>query len=140
MRGCLNGEKMIISSARHLPVFKLDTPEDLARFREDYGDSLTLDQGYDEVPSFSEVTGAYDEAFFAEHTVLLAYVASSSGSFRYALQDIANSGAALCLNVTQTNDPETYTADMAGWLVMAEVKDEDIAGVTGFDAKLTGAQ
>ena len=136
MRDCLNGEKMIISSVRHLPVYKLDTLEDLNRFKESYKDILTLDQGYDEVPSFNEVTAAYDGSFFAEHSVVLAYVTASSGSFRYAIQDVSREGSVLCLDVVQTNHPEVYTDDMSGWFVIAEVLDSDIVAFTEFDAQL----
>ena len=136
MRDCLNGDKMIISSARHLPVYKLDTKEDLERFIESYKDTLTLDQGYDEVPSFDAVTASYDDSFFADHTVVIAYVAANSGSFRYAIRDISYGGSTFCLNVVQTNDPEVYTDDMAGWFVIAEVLDSDITGYTEFDAQL----
>ncbi|MBR6951656.1 MAG: hypothetical protein IKH56_08015 [Oscillospiraceae bacterium] len=136
MRDCLNGDKMIISSVRHLPVYKFDTLEELNRFKESYKDILTFDQGYDEVPSFNEVTAAYGESFFADHTVVLAYVEASSGSFRYAVRDISCQGSALCLDVEQTNHPEVYTDDMSGWFVIAEVLDSDIAAFTEFDAQL----
>ena len=136
MRDCLNGDKMLISSVRHLPVYKLDTKEDLERFIESYKDTLTLDQGYDEVPSFDAVTASYDDSFFADHTVIIAYVAANSGSFRYAIRDISYGGSTFCLNVVQTNDPEVYTDDTAGWFVIAEVLDSDITGYTEFDAQL----
>ena len=136
MHDCLNGDKMIISSVRHLPVYKLDTKEDLDRFIESYKDTLTLDQGYDEVPSFDTVTASYDESFFADHTVVIAYVAASSGSYRFELQEIEINGSELCLNVIQTNHPEVGTADMAGWFVIAELVNADLADITEFDAKL----
>lgn len=133
---CLNAEKLVISSVRHLPVYKLDTSEDLVRFKENFRDILTLDQGYDEVASFNEVAASYDDSFFANHTVILAYVTASSGSFRYVLQDISTEGTTLCLNVVQMNHPEVYTDDMAGWFVVAEVLDSDLTDYTEFDAKL----
>ncbi len=136
MRDCLNGEKMIISSVRHLPVSKLDTLEDLNRFKESYKDILTLDQGYDEVLSFNEVTASYDNSFFADHTLVLAYVEASSGSFRYAIQDVSYGDSTFCLDVVQTNHPEIGTSDMAGWFVIAEVLDSDIADIAKFDATL----
>ena len=136
MHDCLNGDKMLISSVRHLPVYKLDTKEDLDRFIESYKDTLTLDQGYDEVPSFDTVTASYDESFFADHTVVIAYVAASSGSYRFELQEIEINGSELCLNVIQTNHPEVGTADMAGWFVIAELVNADLADITEFDAKL----
>ena len=133
---CLNAEKMNISSVHHLPAYKLDTAEDLQRFKETFQDILTFDYGYNEVPSFNEVTAGYDEDFFGTHTVIMAYVSSGSGSFRYGIRDVGIDGSALCLNVVQTNHPEVGTDDMAGWLVMAEVLDADIANITEFDAQM----
>ena len=133
---CLNAETMYISSVRHLPVYKLDTEEDLQRFKETFKNILTLDYGYNEVPSFNEVTAGYDEEFFAKHTVILAYVTSGSGSFRYGIRDVAIGDSALCLNVVQTNHPEVGTSDMAGWFVMAELIDADIANIMKFDAQM----
>ena len=133
---CLNAEKLAISSVQHLPVFKFDTKEDLDRFKDTFRDSFTFDHGYDEMPSFNEVTAGYDESFFAEMTVILAYVPASSGSFRFDIQEVVFSGAALCLNVVQINRPEAYTADMSGWFVIAEVLDEVVVGCTEFDAKI----
>ncbi len=133
---CLNAKTLYISSVHHLPVYKLDTEEDLKRFKETFRDVLTLDHGYNEVPSFNEVTAGYDDEFFAKHTVILAYVVSGSGSFRYGIRDVGVGGSTFCLNVVQTNHPEVGTSDMAGWLVMAEVPDADIANITEFDAQM----
>jgi len=136
MRDCLNGDKMIISSFRHLPVYKLDTLEDLNCFKESYKNILTLDQGYDEVPSFEDVTASYDDSFFEGHTIVLAYVTAGSGSCRFDIQEVVSDGSELCLNVIQTNHPEIGTADMAGWFVIAELVNTDLTGITEFDAKL----
>ena len=133
---CLNAEKLAISSVQHLPVFKFDTKEDLDQFRATYRDCFTFDHGYDEMPSFDEVTAGYDESFFAEMAVILAYVPASSGSFRFDIQEVVFSDASLCLNVVQINRPEVYTANMSGWFVMAEVPDRDVADCTEFDAKI----
>ena len=134
---CSNAGMMIISSVpHHLPVYKLDTLKDLEQFKEKFRDILTLDHGYDEVPSFNDITALYDDSFFADHTLVLAYVTAPSGSFRYAIQDISYGGSAFCLDVVQTNDPETHTDDMAGWFVIAEVLDSDIADYILFDAQL----
>ena len=133
---CLNPSAMAISSARHLPVYKFETKTDLDRFKEGFQDVLTLDQGHDEVPSFNEIALSYDDNFFENHIVILAYVTASSGSYRFGIQEVVLDGSELCLNVVQVNHPEVGTADMAGWFVIAEVLDSDIAGVTVFDAKL----
>ena len=137
---CSNAGMMTISSVLHLPVYKLDTLKDLEQFKENFRDILTLDHGYDEVPSFNDITALYDDTFFADHTLVLAYVTAPSGSFRYAIQGISYGGSTFCLDVVQTNDPETHTDDMAGWFVMAEVLDSDIADYILFDAQLVGRE
>ena len=133
---CMNPEKLTISSVRHLPVYKLDTKEDIDQFKEKYRDVLTFDQGYDEVPSFNEATAGYDDTFFAEHTVVLAYVTANSGSLRFGIRDIYQDDSLFCLNVMQMNDPEVGTTDMAGWFMFAEIPDADLEGIADFDAKI----
>ncbi len=134
--GCLNGETMIVSSVQHLPVFRLSSPAELESFEDAYRDTLTRDRGHDEAPSFREAAAGYDEAFFADHSLMLAYVSAASGSYRYALYDAACEGGTFCMYVTRTNDPETYTSDMAGWLVLAEVPDSALEGCGSFDAQM----
>jgi beta-lactamase regulating signal transducer with metallopeptidase domain len=133
---CLNGGAMAISSVHHIPVIRLSSPAELEEFQTAYRDSLTLDRGHDEAPSFLEAVAGYDEAFFADHSLMLAYVSAASGSYRYALYDAACEGGTLCMYVTRTNDPETYTSDRAGWLVLAEVPDSALEGCGSFDAQM----
>ena len=139
-QNCLNPEKMLVSSARHLPVFRFDRKEDIDRFRDEFKDILTLDQGYGEVPSFSEAVSEYDETFFGGHAVIMAYVTSGSGSYRFGLSDICRDGDVLRINVAQTNDPEEGTCDMAGWLVFAEVEKSVVQNCSEFDAVLAGTE
>ena len=136
---CLNAEKAEkrdINTVWHLPVFKFDTKEDLDLFRDQFEDILTFDHGYNEVPSLNEVISKYDDAFFAEHTVILAYVTAGSGSLRFGIRDVYREGNTLCLNVMQTNHPESGTDDMAGWFMIAEVLDKELDTITDYDAKM----
>ncbi|MBR0341342.1 MAG: hypothetical protein IJH64_03745, partial [Oscillospiraceae bacterium] len=131
---CLNPSAMAISSVRHLPIYKFETRADLDRFIENFQD---LDQGYDDVPSFNEIALSYDDSFFENYAVILAYVTASSGSYRFDIQEVIIDGSSFCIDVVRTkNHPKVGTADMAGWFVIAEVLDSDIAGVAVFDAKL----
>ncbi|MBQ6451828.1 MAG: M56 family metallopeptidase [Solobacterium sp.] len=132
----LNPETMLISSYRHLPVYKAETAEELRNLRSTFADILTLNQGHDEVPSFDETISGYDESFFDKHTLVLAYVSASSGTFRYAADDISTDDSVFSVIVRQTNDPEVYTSDMAGWFIIAEVPKDLLAGITGYDAWL----
>ena len=132
----LNGEKMIISSVQHLPVYKFDTKADLDAFKTSFKDVLTMDQGLDETPSFESVTAAYDDSFFGKHSLVLAYVPASSGSFRFGVGDVYCDGGSFCMFVEQLNHPEAYDAMMAGWFAVVEVDKADIANCTSFDAQL----
>lgn len=137
----LNTQKMYISSVRHLPVYRFDTRSDLERFKEDFSGVLSMDRGYDEIPSFREVTAKYDDAFFAENTLMLVYVTASSGSYRYGVESVFCDGQTLSVQVEQTNRISVGTAvtcDMAGWFITVAVPDSMAAGCTAFDAAFVG--
>ncbi len=138
--GCLNLKKMMISAVQHLPVYKLDTREELDRFMSAFRDVFTFDQGYDEVPSFHSLAAEYNESFFDRHSLVIAYVTAASGSFRFVIRDITRHDAAFCLNVMQINQPESYTDDMAGWFMIAEVPDGDLADCSEFDAVIVSRE
>ncbi len=138
--GALNYELLQNQPNEHLPVFKIDTMEELENFKETYNDILLFDQGYDTVRSFSEAMdkAQFDrESFYEEHSLLIIYIPANSGSFRYALQEVKTSGTSICIQVEQANDPEVITEDMAGWLLLACVEDVEISKYTSFDAKLS---
>ncbi len=135
IHSCLNADKLTLDSEPHVPVFRFDTKGDLDKFRETFGDVLTFTYGYSEVPSFNEATAGYDDDFFADHTVILAYVGTVSGSFRFGVGGVSVSGSELCLHIENLlKNLQQWTCDMAGWFVMAEFADENIAGITDFDA------
>lgn len=70
----LNTQKTAVSSVQHLPVYKFDTLKDLEQFKLAFQEILTMERGYDEVPSFNDATADYDETFFEENTLMLVYV------------------------------------------------------------------
>ena len=135
IRDCLNSETMTISSVRHLPIFKFETKAELDEFKSKYKDDFTMDQGYDEIPSFNNETANYDDEFFKDNALILAYISVSSGSFRYGISKVTKGIETLMITVTQLNNPEVYTDDMAGWFLMAEVEKEYIKDCTKFDAQ-----
>jgi len=135
-RVCLNGDKMLESAVQHMPIYKFDVKEELERFKNDFSGILTMDLGYDETPSFNDAVSGYDDDFFAEHTLLLAYIQANSGSFRYGIKDIVCDDSSFCMYIHKTVDPEVYTCDMSGWFVMAEFEDRNIQNCESFDAQL----
>ena len=130
----LNIDKMAISSVRHLPIYKFDTLAELEQFKNDVKDVLSIDAGYDEMPSFNESTTKYDENFFVENTLMLVYVEATSGSYRYGVNSVYHADGNFCIHIEQTNNPETHTDDMSGWFITVAVPDSMVADCTTFDA------
>jgi beta-lactamase regulating signal transducer with metallopeptidase domain len=129
----LNPGVFVINSTPHNPIYKFDTRADLEQFKTTFQGVLSFSGRYDEVPSFDEVTAAYNDDFFANHTVLVVYVTTGSGSNRFKLMNVIVNGSTLMMDVVQANNPYyPGTCDMAGWFVLAEVLDSDIEECTFF--------
>jgi len=119
----------------NLPVFKFDTVSDLVQFEQAFASMFSFGTGYDEMPSFQEVKGAFDEAFFEKNTLVLVYVESGSGSYRYGVKDIYCDDSAMLIRVETRNHPMIITADMAGWFLMVTLPDDLMSGILSFDAE-----
>lgn len=138
----LNAGMMNSETGRHYPVFKFDTAEELAQFKLSFADKLTMTYGYDEVPSFNDVTAGYDEAFFSENTIVLVYVDTSSGSFRYDVSNVSMISESFTVYIEESLPGQDIhgsgeimvTEDMAGWFVILEVPDYTAEKFTKFDA------
>ena len=130
----LNIDKMMISSVMHLPIYKFDTLVQLEQFKSDFGDILTMDHGYDEMPAFNDVTAKYDEKFFDENTLMLVYVEANSGSDRYGVNSVYCADGKFCIKVQNLNSPDVGTCDMAGWFITVAVPDSVIEDCDEFDA------
>ena len=134
--GCLNRNKMYINIIKHLPIFKFETKAQLDNFKSSFKDDLTFNHGYNEVPSFNEVSKKYDEDYFKEKTLFLVYVGAGSGSFRYGVNSVYNDGENFCIHIETTNNPEFCTDDMAGWFVTVGVDKNAVSNCVNFDADL----
>ena len=138
LSACRNPEQLNLPDEQHFPVYTIASVEELEAFNALCGAARSPAQGYEELPSFRELCAAYDEAFFADHALVLAYV-KAPNAFRYALHNCEIvPDAALCLEVTQSNDPETHDDAAAGWFVIAELAGSDYALFTDFDARFLG--
>ena len=135
MAACLNPNTLLNSSFRplHLPVFKVDTKEELDHLKDAFHGVLLLDQGFAEMPSFEAATASYGEAFFGEYSLILTYITGDS-NLRYGIYDVSFDGSTLCLNVAQINHPETAGDGIAGWFIWVEVLDSQIAECESYDA------
>ncbi len=135
--GALNKDLLQSKSGMHLPIFKMDTLDDLEEFRTKYGTVLSMDGSYNEALSFNEALAQAQwdrEVFFKEHSLLVVYVPANSGSLRFGVHHIEVTDSRVCVYVEQTNEPEVVTDDMAGWLVLVEIEDQEIHNCNSFDA------
>ena len=137
--GALNRDKMYISSVQHLPIYKFDTLQELDRFKEHYGQYHTMDQGYNEVPSFNEVTASYDESFFEENSLIVVYVGANNSTHRFGVQGVEYNEQYFCVNIKETTGAEAVDTAMAGWFITLAVPDDLIQTCTEFDASLQHA-
>ena len=62
------------------------------------------------------------------------YVPASSGTYRYNIDGIYFDGTNFCVWVTQTNNPEIVTCDMAGWMLLLGFDKVSLEGCESFDA------
>ena len=134
--GCRNAQ--VIADTLHLPVFRFDSVAELAAFLDGYEDVLGIDEGHDGALSLRDAAAAYDDAFFKENCLLAAYMTAGSGSFRYGAKVIYDGADSVCVYVNKTNDPQVYTDDMAGWLVLAPQKKSDLRKCESYDALYGG--
>lgn len=134
--GALNPGAIAISAEQHMPIYRFDTLAELEQFRADYAELVTMEQGYDEVPSFAETVQNYDDAFFADNSLLLVHVWANSGSQRFGIREVTTENGRLCIRVEQTNDPAEGTDDLAGWFLTAAIARSTAAQYTAFDAVL----
>ncbi len=110
----------------------------MAQFRERYQNVFSYTQSYDEAPSFDEVYGNYDAAFFESKALLAVYRWQGSGSYRYGIERVTIEHGEVTLFVRQLNNPMMITCDMAGWLLVTPVLKEDIQSCHVFDSVTLG--
>lgn len=134
--GAINADKMAISSVQHIPIYKFDTLEELAQFKITFSEVLSMEYGWDEVPSFNDVTVEYDKVYFEENALILVYVGANNCTHRFEAKDIFCDGTSFCIHVEETTSAEDVSDAMAGWFITIEVPDSIILNCTEFDAYL----
>lgn len=132
----LNKDMFELSSARHIPIYKCNTLEELNEFKTTFSGTFTMDGTWDEVPSFEEVTADYTEDFFIENTLLLVYAEANSCTPRFGVDSVSKENGTLSVHVKYTYTPEEGDSAMAGWLFTIPVNNDQIQDCTNFDAIL----
>ncbi len=127
----LNLEKMSEKEIEHLPVYKMDTLEEMEQFKQVL---YKVDDIFGAEGSLDEITEGYDEEFFEENTLILAYLYASSGSYYYTVESVRMQDNTLSVHVKCTNPSEGETCDVEDYFVTVSVPDSVIADCTDFDA------
>ena len=134
--GALNIDKFNISGIHHLPVYRFDTLNDLEQFKKTFGETFTMDDSWEEVPSFNDATAKYDNIFFEENSLMLVYVSASNSTHRFKVHSIGYDDKSFCVHITETTKTEESDNTMTGWFITVAVPDELIKNCTEFDADL----
>lgn len=131
----LNREKLPNSNVRHLPIYRLDTYEDLENFKNTFNGDLILDKGYDEVPSFDAVTTKYGKDFFEDNSLMVVYIDATNCTHRFAMQSIEHNEV-FYVHIEETTKAQAVDTALAGWFVTVTASDEMLDKCTEFDADL----
>lgn len=135
-QNALNKAKFTEENFKNLPIHKFDTLNELKQFKSYYGNIYSIDGKYDEIASFNEATEKYTGEFFNNNSLILVYISSGSGSYRYDIKNIYLDGKSFIVYIEKTNNPEVFTCDMAGWFITVAVSDGAISNVLEFDAEI----
>ena len=137
--GALNCEMLQGKDNAHLPIFKMDTLQELEEFKSKYDSIFTMEQGCEDSLSFVSALSKAQwdrEAFYAEHTLVAVYIPANSGAFRYGVRAVETTSTSFCVYIEQKNRPQIVTDDMAGWFLLMEVEDEEFCKYSSFNAIL----
>ena len=130
----LNSSELTTNHTMHLPVYKFQSKASLDRFIEKHRDTLTMDQSWENMPSFSETAARYTEDFFKENSLVLVYIATDSISYRYRATGFHCDGTSFVLQIEETTGLEAGDSAVAGWFVTVAVANSLIENCSVFDA------
>ncbi len=113
------------------PTYPIQSLQELEAFWEE---NRYPTEGYiTDAPSYQEAVGEYDDRFFETKSLVVVFIYSGSGSYRYGLEGIyKESGGSLYVEVDFLNDTDVGTANMKGWLLVCALDKEDLEGVTDY--------
>ena len=139
-QNALNRELIENEPNTHLPIFKIDTFEELESFKETYNNVFSFNQGYDNVLSFCDAMSKaqYDrEIFYEANSLLIVYVPANSGSLRFVIDEIKTTDTSICIQIEEKSEENVSTDDMAGWFICVTASKDKLSPYTSFDAKLS---
>lgn len=117
-----------ISSVRFLPVFRIDSVEAFEDFCNEYS-FISLKNG----GSLDGIAKTYDESFFADYSIVITYMPTSSSEITPLSGEFAVNGDNARLTV-YAQTPKTYTFDQSAWLLVTHKPKSELSGVENLTA------
>lgn len=136
---CLNSDKLYLNFALHLPITKFETLDDLQQFKNNYGESFSLD-GFLDAPSFVNSTEYMNEEYFEKYTVFLVYASSGASNERFKVNSIYNDEQNFVVHLESYNEGESGDSIMSGWFITVSVEKDKVRNCTFFDADLNAVE
>ncbi len=128
----LNSET--VKSGEALPTYLINTKEDLLRFKDTFAGVFQFDAAYDEIKSVNAMLSPYDDDYFASDSLILIYVPTNSGGYRYEIKTVECEYNGIYVTVGETSASNPLTDDMSGWLLCLQVSDYAVANCIGIVA------
>lgn len=124
-----NREDMVLSSIQSEPIVKITERSRLDGLREDLEGELHFGEDFD------EITAQYDDAFFENNTLFMIYATTSNLGQTFMIDWVTRSGGELSAALVLV-DPEDGDDAMNGHLILLEIANEELWGVTEYSAFL----
>ncbi len=136
-QSALNAEALE-QSREHQPIFKCDTLEELNAFKDAFSGILSMDYVWNGMQPFRDITFSMDDAFFKENSLLVIYIPTISGSYRFDVSSFIVEDGALCVYIDQTNPGPAFDEELSGFMLVITVSKDQLQGVDSYDAYWDG--
>ena len=135
MEKSLDKDIMARNSVEGCPLFRIDTMDDLEEFRVMIGKVADTSLENEDLPSFDKAVEEYDEEFFAENSLMVAYVHTSSEKFDVVLKGMSIKDSYFYMFMERTEEQNAYSDYFWPGLIIKEVADSDLKDVTDYVAQ-----
>lgn len=125
-----------LGEENNLPLFILNSRNEVEEFIQKYGGESGFTEGYDDVLSFRDLIDEYyDEDYFENLSLVVVYIEVDSSSPRY-YDYITTTDGVYCFNVTKVYDPIEQNNDPCGWFIISVIsKSRTLRDFDNFNAK-----
>ncbi len=135
MEKSLDKDMMAINIVEGCPLFRIDTMDDLEEFRVMIGKVADTSLENEDLPSFDKAVEEYDEEFFAENSLMVAYVHTSSEKFDVVLEETAVKESYFYMFMERTGEQNAYSDYFWPGLIIKEMADQELKDVTDYVAQ-----